>query len=96
MLTYTPKKGEEEDTLLGEVECDGKVLPGRLVDGRRPDLLVLAVDLVRVAGQAALAEDGAGLKVELVGRVVGRLMPGKLYVLENTSTKTEREITRYS
>ena len=58
------------NALLVKVQGDGKVLPLVLEDGRRPDLLVAAVQhLVRVLGQAVLAQDGARLKVELVGIV---------------------------
>ena len=62
--------------LFAKVELDGKVLPLGLVDRRRPDLLVLAVQHLEVVlGQALLAQDGAGFEIELVCRVVRGFVP---------------------
>lgn len=67
------------NSLLVEVQGDGKVLPCVLLNGRRPDLLVLAVqNLECVLWKAILAEDGTGLEVELVGGVVTSLVPDML------------------
>lgn len=67
------------NSLLDKVEGDGKVLPGVLLDGGGPDLLVLTVeDLEGILGEAGLAKDGATLEVELVGGVVRGLVPDVL------------------
>lgn len=69
-----------DSVLLGVINGNGKVLPRGLVDGGRPDLLVLAVeDLPRVLGQVGLAQDGARLEVELVGRVIRGFVPDVLH-----------------
>lgn len=58
------------DILGGEIKGDGNVLPCVLENGGGPDLLVVAVQhLVGVRTEALLADDGAGLEVELVGIV---------------------------
>lgn len=64
------------NTLSLEVQSDGKVLPLIFQDGSGPDLLVLAIQhLPRVPGETRLAKDRAGLKVELVGRIISGLVP---------------------
>lgn len=79
--SVTPPKNnkEGENILLGIIQGNSKVLPCGAVDRGRPDLLVTAIKhLVRVPSKAALAQDGARLKVELVGRIIGSLVPDEL------------------
>lgn len=63
--------------LLVKIQADGKILPRVLENGRRPDLLIIAVQhLVRVTWQMRLPDDGTRFEVELVG-VVSGLMGGR-------------------
>ena len=99
-------KNGKENSLLAKVKRDSKVLPALLLDGRRPDLLVLPVkDLVGVLGETVLAQDGAGLEVELVGRVVGGFVPDVLFgviplsqpsffLSSRTSSRNDSQYTR--
>lgn len=91
-----PKKGALKNKikislLFDIVNRDGKVVPRSLVDGRRPDLPVAPVEnLERVAGQLRLAQDAPHLKVELVGRVVGRLVPDVLFSASKKKISTRQ------
>jgi hypothetical protein len=63
--------------LLVKIQADGKILPRVLENGRRPDLLIIAVQhLVHVTWQMRLPDDGTRFEVELVG-VVSGLMGGR-------------------
>jgi hypothetical protein len=66
--------------ILRVVELDSKVLPLRLVHSSSVHLLVVLVkELELVLVGAALADKGASLKLDLVGRVVCFLVPDVLY-----------------
>ena len=70
------------DLVLGVVELDSKVLPLRLVCGSRVQLLVVLVqDLELVLVGSALADESAGLELDLVSGVVCFLVPDVLYLL---------------
>ena len=77
-------RGEEKtNILLVEIQRDGKVLPLLLLNRRLPDQLVLpAHDFERILGDACLADDGAGLEVELVGWPVGGFVPDVLMFVQ--------------
>ena len=84
MTTLRGRKGQH--ILLVEVQRNSKVLPLLLLDGRLPDQLVLAAhDLEGVLWQLldVLADDGAGLEVELVGGPVGGFVPDVLFAGRN-------------
>lgn len=86
-----PKNKLKISLLFDIVNRDGKVVPRSLVDGRRPDLPVAPVEnLERVAGQLRLAQDAPHLKVELVGRVVGRLVPDVLFSASKKKVSTRQ------
>lgn len=65
--------------LVIKVERDGKVLPHILQNRGGPDLLVGAVKQLPCILWQILTDDGTSLKVELVARKVGRLVPDILY-----------------
>ena len=67
------------NSLLGVVELERKVLPRRLIRGRREQLLVgLVEDLEGVLVDAGVGEEGAVLELDLVAGEVGALMPDVL------------------
>jgi hypothetical protein len=67
------------DLLLDEVQSNGKILPRGLVNGRRPDDVVLSVRNLECILVARLANKRTRLEVELVGAVVGCFMPDVLF-----------------
>jgi hypothetical protein len=72
------------NSLLVVVQGDGKVLPVLLVDRDRVEAVAVAVQDLEVAlVGAGLANDSAGLELDLVRRVVGRLVPDVLRELVN-------------
>jgi hypothetical protein len=75
------ERGKAKNSLLVKVQGDGEVLPGRLVDGRGPDLGVLPVEHLERVLVARPADDGAGLEVELVRAIVCGLVPDVLKFL---------------
>lgn len=97
--------GGEGDILLVVVELDGKVLPIRLVNSNIVQTLATAIQDLEVAlVGGGPTDDLAGLELDLVGRVVCRLVPDILST--NTSANylqicvvkaVEAEVlTRYS
>ena len=76
--------------LLVVVQLDGKVLPVGLINGNRVQRLPTAIqDLEVILITSRLANDLSSPELDLVGRVIGRLMPNILFSISSNCSPTK-------